>query len=156
MSRFTHPAKKTSSAAPGVGKWLAQVDGIETLWPSLQRQTALQADVDLFCTQHQCRPSVVRQLNASELVWLAKSPSHAAKLRNLQASLLAFLTQRGWHCNRITVRVQSAHFFYSTAPAKPPKPGLNAAHLQHWQQLAEQLPAGTLQNAVAQLLKRRR
>lgn len=157
MSRFrTAQSAKSHSSSATVKNWLSQAEGIETLWPSLERLSALQADVENFCQQHHCGLLLVRELHAAELIVLARSPSQAARVRNLQTSLLHHLAQRGWHFTRITVRIQQERF--SGAPLRhlPDKKGLPGASLESWHELGTRLPAGELKNAVLQLIQRRK
>ena len=157
MSRFrTAQSAKRHSSSATVKNWLSQAEGIETLWPSLERLSALQADVENFCQQHHCGLLLVRELHAAELIVLARSPSQAARLRNLQASLLHHLMQRGWHFTRIVVRIQQERFTGSPIRHTADKKGLPGASLESWHELGTRLPAGELKNSVLQLLKRRR
>lgn len=149
---MSHP--HTASRTAALKQWLAQADGVKNLWPSLERQSSLQSDVDAFCRRHHCAPAQVREQGA-ELVLLGHSPSQSAKLRNLQPSLLAFLVHRGWAFERLAVRVQSTRF---SAPQTTPtlrKAELPQQSLSAWQALNETLDAGSLKDAVQRLLRRR-
>lgn len=155
MPRFRLARTVKKAPSPAVKTWLSQADGIETLWPSLERHSALQADVDLFCCEQHCGQAFAREHLASELILLARSPSQAAKLRNLQSSLLNHLTQRGWHCTRIIVRVQSERYLGKSVTNPVHKSGIPRNSLADWQRLHSELPAGTLKDAITQLLQRR-
>jgi hypothetical protein len=134
MSRFrpAHP-KPAASFSPAIKNWLSQATEIEIWWPSLERQSALQAAVGYFCQKQRCNLPLVRELDTSILALLAKSPSQAAKLRNLQTSILQHLAQQGWYFSRIVVRVQPEPF--SRPLPRPPvhKAALPENSLEHWQ-----------------------
>jgi hypothetical protein len=154
-SRTARP-QKNSVYSPAVKNWLSRSEGIEALWPSLERQVAIQADVEFFCQQQRCGLFLVRELDNSELVLLAKSPSLAAKMRNLQTSLLQHLLQRGWYFTRIVVRVQAEQLAKQIAPRSSQiKKGLPENSLASWKKLGAELAPGALQEAVLDLLKRR-
>jgi len=151
--------KPRREPAQQVGAWLAQVGGQATtwdsLWPSLERQSALQADVDRFSAEYRCGRTYVRETGPQQLSWFALTTAQAAKMRNLKISLETFLADHGWHFNGVTIRTQPAKAprpdARNSAP-KSPKPGLTPTQLRHWQQLQQALEPGPLRDAVERLI----
>ncbi len=151
--------KPRPDPAQQVGSWLARVGGPDTtwdsLWPSLERQSALQADVDRFSTEFHCGRTLVRETGRQQLAWFAFSTAQAAKMRNLRISLETFLTDRGWHFIAVNIRTQPAKDPRGRAvnPAqKSTKQGLTTDQLALWRRLEAELEPGSLRDAVAGLI----
>jgi hypothetical protein len=151
--------KPRPDPAQPIGTWLARVGGQhaawDSLWPSLERQSALQAEVDRFSAQFNCGRTYVRETGPKQLTWFALTTAQAAKMRNLKVSLETFLTDCGWHFNGVTIRTQPAKAPRSNAPnpaGRPPKPPLNPEQLAHWIRLEQTLEPGPLRDAVTRLI----
>lgn len=155
-------AKTQPATVLSVGRWLARFDGAQSdwssLWPSLERQTALQAEVDRFCADAGCGATRVRE-HAPQLMWWARNASQASKLRNMRLSLQKHLAERGWHFSAVAIKIQpektSRHS--SQFVQKPlSKPGLNPAQVAQWEALHKTLEPGKLRDAVEKLIAHHR
>lgn len=144
------------SSARLVGRWLLEHAGLDEHWPSLERLIALQTDVDAYCTQMQCATAPVREATRQGLVWLARSPAQAARLRNLTSGLSEFLAVRGWQFSGVTVRLQPDKNPTRASVQKPEvrgKPALSDERLRQWETLANGLEEGPLRDAIEALVR---
>ena len=90
-----------------------------------------------------------------QLVWIAATPSQAAKMRNLRASLERALGANGWPNCQVVVKLQPmARPAATVVPANPQD--LPDAVVGDWAALHDTLDEGPLRDALTRLLRQRK
>ncbi|CAN5145474.1 hypothetical protein BH10PSE17_BH10PSE17_11350 [soil metagenome] len=158
MSESWKPARRSgrepSRKAPGttLSGWLEQLSregGVD-----LKRAASLQAEADAFSREAGLGPSLVRERD-DQLVWIAATPSQAAKMRNLRASLERALGANGWPNCQVVVKLQPmARPAATVVPANPQD--LPDAVVGDWAALHDTLDEGPLRDALTRLLRQRK
>ncbi|CAN5415253.1 hypothetical protein BH09PSE6_BH09PSE6_31170 [soil metagenome] len=119
-----------------------------------RRASALQDEADRFSREAGLGPSLVRERD-DQLVWIAATPSQAAKMRNLRTSLERQLGENGWPNCQVVVKLQP--MARPAAPVVHDNPqALPAAVVDDWAALHDTLEDGPLRDAVTRLLHQRR
>lgn len=129
--------------------WLGQQSSFRELTDRAQRLLALQGDLQLCLP---ALPVTVLALENDTLVVGAAGAAAAAKLRQMEPSVLAKLRSRGWTLSRIRFRPRPA----GSAPPRPApriKAPIPETALVGLQALAEQASSPPLQQALQQLLR---
>jgi hypothetical protein len=141
--------KPPATALSGWIEQLSQAGGID-----LRRAAALQDEADRFARASGLGSTLVRERDG-QLVWIAASPSQAAKMRNLRASLEHQLTRAGWPAVAVVVKLHPTPRPTVVQPEIRPQ-RLPVTVIGEWAALHETLEAGPLKDAVARLLRHRR
>lgn len=130
--------------------WLGQEPSFKALTDRAQQLLALQGDL------HLCVPAIALtalSLDKGTLVVAASGAAAAAKLRQIEPSVLACLRARGWTLSKIRFRPRPAG---SVAP--PPAPRPRAPIPEHalagLAALSEQASDPALREALERLLQR--
>jgi hypothetical protein len=129
--------------------WLGQQPGFRELTDRARRLLDLQADLQA------CAPALgLQALGVEEQTLLVGAPgaAAAAKLRQMEPTILACLKGRGWQLERIRFRPRSRG---SAPPAPAPriKPPIPEAALEQLRALAESTGSPALRQALADLLR---
>ena len=131
--------------------WLEREDSFRSLTDRAERLLALQADL------RQCAPSlglVALGIEQDTLAVGTQSASAAAKLRQLEPSIVASLNDRGWKVKRIRFRPQPRGFEPMTPPHQP-RAQIPAAALADFEALSEQADSPALKEALTHLVRSR-
>ncbi|HEU4622370.1 MAG TPA: hypothetical protein VFS42_09105 [Burkholderiaceae bacterium] len=152
MNRYARSARPVS-------QWLEEQAGLDAVLPKVERLAALQSDVNAYCASVYCGTTTAREGAHRQLVWLARSPAQAAKLRNLKSGLEEFLTHRGWDFSNVVIRLQpdqTPNDDSVTQRTPPPKPGVPNARLSEWERLANTLDDGPLRESLMKFVEHHR
>ncbi|GAA4402161.1 hypothetical protein [Quisquiliibacterium transsilvanicum] len=129
--------------------WLGQQPGFKELTDRARRLLDLQADLQL------CAPALGLQVLGVEeetLLVGAQGAAAAAKLRQVEPSILACLRARGWQLAKVRFRPRSRG---SVPPPPAPriKPPIPEAALEQLRALAESTASPALRQALDDLLR---
>ncbi|MGH8751401.1 MAG: DciA family protein [Burkholderiales bacterium] len=126
---------------------------LQTLVREAARLAELQRVFSEIAPQPCARSGKVGRLTHGSLLLFADNGASAAKLRQLEPSLLIKFQQRGCDVTAIRIEVQprNSHNFVA-APQK--NPGLSPQAAQYLQDLAGGLPAGELRAALEKMAAR--
>jgi hypothetical protein len=138
------------SHARPVFAWLGEDATARALALQADRMVALQTALALASPL----PGLVAlELDAAGVLRVAApSAAAAAKLRQLEPSLVAGLRRRGWPVERMRVRPQPREG-PAPPPAAPPRDPMPAQALAAFGALASEAPEGPLKNALQALLR---
>ena len=154
------PTGVASSAAADpadhVIAWLGRHDGFGALTARAEVLVALQADLDRIDTT---RPGGTRRLTAlglqdDVLVLSAPGAALAAKLRQIEPSLLAGLAVRGWKVKRIRIQPQPPRQGPPVPPPTPKAPVPPSA-VAAFEALGREIEDPGLKRALAHFVARR-
>ncbi len=133
--------------------WLDGHAGFGALTARAEVLLALQSDLDAL-------PAGARRLTAlglqdEVLVLSAPGAALAAKLRQIEPSILAGLSARGWQVKRIRIQPQPPRQGPRPAQAEP-KPPIPAAAVSAFESLEREVEDPGLKRALARLVANRR
>lgn len=139
----------TASAPRHPLRWLGQQPGFRDLTDRAERLLALQRDLQ------GCAPALgllVLGVEEETLLVGASGAAAAAKLRQMEPSILACLRGRGWPLVKIRFRPKSMG---TTTPRPAPriKPPIPDAALAQLHELSESVSTPALREALASLLR---
>lgn len=129
--------------------WLENQDEFRALADRAERLLALQADLSTVCPSHSL---VAMGIENEALVAGTPNASTAAKLRQLEPSIVAALRDRGWQIKRIRFRPQPP----GAAGTRPPtrlKTPVPADALQRLARLREEASSPALKEALTNFLR---
>ena len=151
---------KTSpgNPVPTIMELLRQDSAAADLLPTAERLMLLQQDLNLLLPAGTANACTIHIGTEHTLFINAASAALAGKLRQTVPSLIAGLSRRGWKVNAIQLRVQptnnhlnSMNYINSSGRAKHAR--LSETALGSWTELAENLDASPLREAVTKLLQ---
>lgn len=130
-------------------RWLGQHPGFRELAGRADRLLALQEDLNACCASIDLQALGV---DGETLLVGARGAAAAAKLRQMEPSILACLRARGWPLTRLRFRPRSAG---SVAAQPPPriKPPIPEDALERLRELARGTPESGLKDAIDALLR---
>lgn len=137
-------------------EWAEREQSSSTVLLTAQRLLALQKAISQQLPAAMRNGFAVAQVKGTELTLIADHAALAAKLRQLQPTLLKSVQTAGWNADVLKIKV-------ATRPNAPPsatnhklaKP-LDESDLRHFDFLRGQLEAGPLADAVTRLLAHHR
>ena len=98
----------------------------------------------------------VAQAQGNEITVIADHAALAAKLRQLQPTLLKHIQAAGWNTETIRIKVASRPNSPPSSPTSRQARVLDETDLNHFDSLSQQLDAGPLADAVKRLLTHHR
>ena len=153
------PVAGTPAADPAghVLAWLGRHQGFDALTARAEVLLALQADLDCLDTSATggARRLTALGLQDDVLVLSAPGAALAAKLRQIEPSLLAGLAVRGWKVKRIRIQPQPPRQGAPTPPPTPKAP-VPASAVAAFEALGRQVDDPGLKRALARFVARRR
>ncbi len=167
MRLFTHHAFQTPSAKP-LNDWLAKAGPVSSLMQTARQLASLEAEVFALLPPAMRAGIAVAGIKTDgrgpqteqTLLLLAAHGAAAARVRQVVPTLLSRLQQRGSQVTAIRVRVQPevGRADWDTGPVerKPRGANIPANGLQSMDELAHNLDASPLRDAVEALLARHR
>ncbi|HOA92182.1 MAG TPA: DciA family protein [Quisquiliibacterium sp.] len=137
--------------------WLGRHQGFDALTARAEVLLALQADLDRLDTSATggARRLTALGLQDDVLVLSAPGAALAAKLRQIEPSLLAGLAVRGWKVKRIRIQPQPPRQGAPTPPPTPKAP-VPASAVAAFEALGRQVDDPGLKRALARFVARRR
>lgn len=137
-------------------QWAEQGQTTGTVLLTAHRLLALQDIIGKQLPASMRQGFAVAQVKGNELTLIADHAALAAKLRQLQTTLLKHIQQSGWNAETLKIKVASRpNAPLSTPTVKQARP-LDAADLTHFKALRQQLDGGPLADAVERLLAHHR
>lgn len=145
-------ASRARDPARPVLAWLGDDPQCRQLALQAERMVALQSALAAVSALPGLIPLALDEDGTLKVV--TTSAAAAAKLRQLEPSLVAQLVAQGWVVRRIRFRPQPLSETPAPPPAEPRAP-IPAGALAQFDALARDTPAGPLKQALARLLARR-
>lgn len=135
-------------------QWAEQGSQTGSVVLAAQRLIALQTVIERALPRAMQTGFAVAGISANELTILANNAALAAKLRQMQPSIVKEAELAGWKIDSLKIKVATRP---NTPPvtkyAKQARP-LDQTDLDHFEALSENLDAGPLADAVRRLLSR--
>lgn len=137
-------------------QWAEQGSQTGSVVLAAQRLIELQGIIEGALPRAMQMGFAVAGIRANELTMLANNAALAAKLRQMQPSIIKAAGLAGWNIDSLKIKVATRpNIPPITKYAKQARP-LDQADLGHFKTLSENLDAGPLADAVERLLRRHR
>lgn len=136
--------------------WAEQGQTTSTVLATAQRLIALQEVIDKQLPPAMRRGFAVAQVKGNELTLIANHAALAAKLRQLQPTLLKHIQLAGWNADTLKIKVASRPNTPPTIHTNKQARPLDESDLNHFEALGTSLEAGPLADAVKRLLAHHR
>ena len=137
-------------------QWAEQGQSSSTVLVTAQRLLALQDLIRKQLPATMQQGFAVAQAKGSEITVIADHAALAAKLRQLQPTLIRHIQAAGWNSDTIRIKVANRPNTPPTTPTSRQARALDQTDLSHFESLGQQLEAGPLADAVKRLLAHHR
>ncbi|MGI4812859.1 MAG: DciA family protein [Janthinobacterium lividum] len=150
------PTKRRKSAArplaPAVREVLESSEGFSHLRSGVERVLALNADLSAALPDYLRERVTAAGIRDGVLVVLTQHGALAARLRQIEPTLVAHLQNRGWPVERLRMRVQPPTAAAAVTPVKQAR--LSATGLACLDALREQLDESPLKTSLERMVNR--
>lgn len=137
-------------------QWAEQGQGTGAVLLTAHRLIALQEAIGNQLPQAMRKNFAVAEVNGGDLTLIADHSALAAKLRQLQPTLLKHIALAGWNVTTLKIKVASRPNIPQQTPRTKQARPLGDADLDHFETLGRELHAGPLADAVARLIAHHR
>ncbi|UOD50846.1 DciA family protein [Orrella daihaiensis] len=137
-------------------EWAEQGQKTGTVLVTAQRLLALQDAISKELPAAMRKGFAVAQIKGSELTLIADHSALAAKLRQLQPTLLKSIQAAGWNAEILKIKVATRPNTPPATQARKAARPLDETDLNHFDALSSQLQEGPLADAVKRLLSHHR
>lgn len=137
-------------------EWAQQGNNSGTVLATAQRLLVLQEALSKQLPAAMRKGFAIAQIKGTELTLIAEHAALAAKLRQMQPTLLKHIQATGWNAETLKIKVASRPNTPPTVLMQKQARALDETDLSHFDSLSSQLDSGPLAEAVQRLLKHHR
>lgn len=132
--------------------WLDKNPKTANLIVTARELIAVQKLIKQLVPRPIAKHTVVAQINGQQMVLIVPGPAYAARLKQVQTSLVKQLNKNGWNIDEIIVQIDAYMSVTETKPAHKKTNVLNQESLNEFAKLEQQVAPGPLADAISRLL----